>query len=231
MVSEGVDIPRLRVGVYATVAKTPLIFRQIVGRFVRVIAGRGPELSWLFLPADKGLRALAADVETELRHSLRPPGDDDTGDGLLDDDALERAARLETEPGDAGFVPLAADVAPQLALFAGAEDAAPAATPPRPPIVMPSAVPSADAPPDDEPPLSAFERRAQLRQERHQLVAALRRLDGRSHAEINAAVNKQLGIRSVEKATLDQLQKSIDVLYKELDRTKRRTARRAAGAA
>src|SRR3712207_6883357 len=35
MVSEGVDIPRLRVGVYATVAKTPLIFRQIVGRFVR----------------------------------------------------------------------------------------------------------------------------------------------------------------------------------------------------
>ncbi|MCW3014825.1 MAG: ATP-dependent helicase, partial [Solirubrobacterales bacterium] len=32
MVSEGVDIPRLRVGVYATAAKTPLIFRQIVGR-------------------------------------------------------------------------------------------------------------------------------------------------------------------------------------------------------
>ena len=37
MVSEGVDIPRLRVGVYATAAKTPLIFRQIVGRFVRTI--------------------------------------------------------------------------------------------------------------------------------------------------------------------------------------------------
>ena len=40
MVSEGVDIPRLRVGVYATAAKTPLIFRQIVGRFVRTLAGR-----------------------------------------------------------------------------------------------------------------------------------------------------------------------------------------------
>ena len=37
MVSEGVDIPRLRVGVYATAAKTPLIFRQIVGRFVRTL--------------------------------------------------------------------------------------------------------------------------------------------------------------------------------------------------
>ena len=39
MVSEGVDIPRLRVGVYATAAKTPLIFRQIVGRFVRTLPG------------------------------------------------------------------------------------------------------------------------------------------------------------------------------------------------
>ena len=39
MVSEGVDIPRLRVGVYATAAKTPLLFRQIVGRFVRTTPG------------------------------------------------------------------------------------------------------------------------------------------------------------------------------------------------
>jgi superfamily II DNA or RNA helicase len=45
MVSEGVDIPRLRVGVYATAAKTPLIFRQIVGRFVRTIPGRGLDMS------------------------------------------------------------------------------------------------------------------------------------------------------------------------------------------
>ena len=64
MVSEGVDIPRLRVGVYATAAKTPLIFRQIVGRFVRTIAGRPAEQSWLYLPADRLLRAHAADVET-----------------------------------------------------------------------------------------------------------------------------------------------------------------------
>ncbi len=71
MVSEGVDIPRLRVGVYATAAKTPLIFRQIVGRFVRTIPGRGAEPSWLYLPADPTLRAHASEVETELRHALR----------------------------------------------------------------------------------------------------------------------------------------------------------------
>ena len=31
MVSEGVDVPRLRVGVYATTARTELFFRQVVG--------------------------------------------------------------------------------------------------------------------------------------------------------------------------------------------------------
>ena len=69
MVSEGVDIPRLRVGVYATAAKTALIFRQIVGRFVRTIPGREPEPSWLYIPADTILRDHASSVETELRIS------------------------------------------------------------------------------------------------------------------------------------------------------------------
>lgn len=239
MVSEGVDIPRLRVGVYATVAKTPMIFRQIVGRFVRVIPGRPAEQSWVYLPADRGLRALAGDIETELRHSVRPDEDERADEGLLDDDLLERANRVETEP-DAGpdFVPLRAEVAPQMELFAvpGDPASAPAAAappPPPPPMPMPEPpAPSADAASDEEePPLSAFERRAQLRKERHELVGNLRRLDGRSHAEINGAINRTLGIRSVEKATIAELEKSIALLHKELEKTSRkRRARRTAAA-
>ena len=94
MVSEGVDIPRLRVGVYATAAKTPLIFRQIVGRFVRTIPGRGLDMSWLYLPADPVLRAHAADVENDLSPILRRLGLVD--DELLDevpDRARDRALR------------------------------------------------------------------------------------------------------------------------------------------
>jgi superfamily II DNA or RNA helicase len=206
MVSEGVDIPRLRVGVYATVAKTPLIFRQIVGRFVRVLPGRPGDLSYVFLPADGALRALAAEVETELRHVLRPPGDDPAG---LDDAALERAARRESEPGEgAAFVPLSADVAPQLALFGGGAPAPVAVTIP--------AEAEAEA-------VSGFERRAALRAERHQLVATLRRMSGRSFNDINGWLNRKCGVRSVDDATIDQLQRSIDLLVRELDRTKPRT--------
>ena len=60
MVSEGVDIPRLRVGVYATSARTELFFRQVVGRFIRRTPGAGEQMSHLFLPADPTLSRLAA---------------------------------------------------------------------------------------------------------------------------------------------------------------------------
>ena len=49
MVSEGVDIPRLAVGVYATSVGTALFFAQAVGRFVR--ARRRGETASVFLPS------------------------------------------------------------------------------------------------------------------------------------------------------------------------------------
>jgi superfamily II DNA or RNA helicase len=55
MVSEGVDIPRLRLGVFATTTTTELFFRQAVGRFVRHTGGRArDERAWLFIPDDTG---------------------------------------------------------------------------------------------------------------------------------------------------------------------------------
>jgi superfamily II DNA or RNA helicase len=199
MVSEGVDIPRLRVGVYATAAKTPLVFRQIVGRFVRTIPGRAFEQSWLFLPADPVLRAHAADVERELRHVLRPPAEEDAAafDELRD--------RRETERGEAeAFVPVAADVAPQMALFGGG-----------PPAPSAPSFPSAVQEPD-EASMPAFERRALLRDKRHRLVADLRRTQGGSHAEINRWLNRSCGIRRVDDASIDQLERSIDLLLGRL---------------
>ena len=49
MVSEGVDIPRLAVGVYATSMSTALFFAQAVGRFVR--ARQRGETASVFLPS------------------------------------------------------------------------------------------------------------------------------------------------------------------------------------
>jgi superfamily II DNA or RNA helicase len=209
MVSEGVDIPRLRVGVYATAAKTPLIFRQIVGRFVRTLPGRPQDPSWLYVPADPVLRDHASIIEQEIRRALRRPGEKDPS--AFD----EPAERQETERSPAPeFVPLSADVAPQMTLFGGpAPASAPAPSSAAARWLTPESGPSSDSAPADAGSgpswLPAFERRSQLRDERHRLVSELRRRDGTSHREINAWLNRKLGIASVEQATLSQLERSI----------------------
>ena len=73
MVSEGVDIPRLAVGVYATSVGTALFFAQAVGRFVR--ARRRGETASVFLPSIPSLLGYAAELETERDHVLQSPGD------------------------------------------------------------------------------------------------------------------------------------------------------------
>jgi superfamily II DNA or RNA helicase len=209
MVSEGVDIPRLRVGVYATAAKTPLVFRQIVGRFVRTIAGRPLEPSWLYIPADPILRDHAASVQQELRHALRER--QPTGDAL----EFDRPERSATEASDAlAFVPLSADVAPQLTLFGPAPRAVSPAPPP-----APLSASELDPPPGRT--LPAFERRALLRGERHRLVSELTRVEGTNHREVNAWLNRKLGVASVEQATLEDLERSVELLVGKLTRRQR----------
>jgi superfamily II DNA or RNA helicase len=216
MVSEGVDIPRLRVGVYATAAKTPLAFRQIVGRFVRTLPGRPADMSWLYLPGDPVLQSHARDVERELRHVLRPPAERDP---LAVD---EPGAVLETERSETpAFVPVAADVSPQLSLFgaAPAPVGGAAAVPVHAAVVAPgTAAQRAVA----EPERPAFERRALLRDKRHRLVADLRRRDGRSHAEINRWLNVSTGVRRVDDASIAQLEQSIELLLGALSGRARR---------
>ena len=72
--------------------------------------------------------------------------------------------------------------------------------------------PAVGGAPEAEPEPAAFERRALLRDKRHRLVADLRRRDGRSHAEINAWLNRACGIRRVEDASIEQLERSIELL-------------------
>jgi superfamily II DNA or RNA helicase len=117
MVSEGVDIPRLAVGVYATSVSTPLFFAQAIGRFVR--ARRRGETASVFLPSVPVLLGFAAELEAERDHVLRPPGESpeedelaealrerDNPDGPLDDEpaftALNASAHFDRVLYDGG---------------------------------------------------------------------------------------------------------------------------------
>ncbi|WOQ68452.1 DEAD/DEAH box helicase [Microbacterium limosum] len=92
MVSEGVDVPRLAVGVYATSASTPLFFAQAIGRFVR--ARRRGETASIFLPNVPPLLALANELERERDHALDRDADGED-EWALDDDLMDAAEREE----------------------------------------------------------------------------------------------------------------------------------------
>jgi len=210
MVSEGVDVPRLRVGVYATAARTELFFRQVVGRFVRRTPWPRRQMSYLLLPADPELKVLAARVEEERRHALELRPALEERDGLLsersaDSDgfvALSSSARLDdvirstTSEGDA--LHLFADVS--------SPDYSTQHTPAAPDVVEP------DAP---EP---THVRRRRLRERRSNLVREVARKRRQSHREVNARTNRSVGLRSVADATVEQLERSVARLERELRR-------------
>lgn len=95
MVSEGVDVPRLAVGVYATSASTPLFFAQAIGRFVR---SRMPgESASIFLPSVPVLLRLAEEMEVSRDHVLGKPH----RESGWSDELLEQANQKRSEPDEA----------------------------------------------------------------------------------------------------------------------------------
>ena len=123
MVSEGVDVPRLAVGVYATSTATPLFFAQAVGRFVR--ARRRGETASVFLPSVPTLLQHAAEMEVQRDHALdRTVSPEEDGDLFAAEDALLAAAnRVRTEAGapEQSFEALAAEARFDRVLFDGGE--------------------------------------------------------------------------------------------------------------
>ena len=95
MVSEGVDVPRLCVGVYATSTSTPLFFAQAVGRFVR--ARKRGETASVFLPSVPIILELAATMEAQRDHALDRPSSDESEASLWAEEEGLIAAANRTE--------------------------------------------------------------------------------------------------------------------------------------
>ncbi|MGH8964005.1 MAG: DEAD/DEAH box helicase, partial [Actinomycetes bacterium] len=123
MVSEGVDVPRLAVGVYATTISTPLFFAQAVGRFVR--SRRRGETASVFLPTIPMLLDFANEMEVERDHVLDKPkkGSDEENPFAEEDQLLADAEKLEDEETEdqLPFEALESDAVFDRVLYDGAE--------------------------------------------------------------------------------------------------------------
>ncbi|HEX5983021.1 MAG TPA: DEAD/DEAH box helicase family protein, partial [Solirubrobacterales bacterium] len=203
MVSEGVDIPRLRVGVYATAARTELFFRQVVGRFIRATPGPRRQMSYLLMPADPRLKALAREIELERRHALdlTPTAEEEVEE--IDDARPERG-----DPGDRFAALSSGDAELDEAIMSETTLQLFPTDDPKPKAKKTVALSKPDATPDREPEReSAYATRERLRAERRRLVADVARRTNKSHREIQARINRATRARSVVSATIDQLER------------------------
>lgn len=98
MVSEGVDVPRLAVGVYATATSTPLFFAQAVGRFVRT--RRRGEVATVFLPTVPIVLAHAFSLERQRDHVLGRRRASEEMDVWAEAEALLEAANRREAASD-----------------------------------------------------------------------------------------------------------------------------------
>jgi len=233
MVSEGVDIPRLAVGVYATSVSTALYFAQAVGRFVR--ARRRGETASVFLPSVPVLLGFAAELEAERDHVLASR----TG-GEPEADELAEAQRERNTPeadmDEPAFQPLNASVHFDRVLYDGGEfgTAAAAGSPEEedflglPGLLEPDQVRTllskrqqsqlnarSSAAPGQAPPAAPLVTRQQLaalRKELNGLVGAWSHRTGQPHGVIHAELRQACGGPSLPQATAEQIQARIATL-------------------
>ncbi|RJL24584.1 DEAD/DEAH box helicase [Bailinhaonella thermotolerans] len=231
MVSEGVDIPRLAVGVYATSTSTPLFFAQAIGRFVR--ARKRGETASVFLPSVPVLMGFAGEMEAERDHVLdkRLPDDD-----FLNDSALEDANRKKDTPDavadELPFETVEASATFDRVLFDGGEfgtSAAPGSPEEEdflglPGLLEPDQVAvllrkrqsdqlaarrKNEAKERPEPAMSPHEELANLRKELNGLVGAWNHRTGQPHGVIHSELRRACGGPPVAQATADQLRDRI----------------------
>ncbi len=106
MVSEGDDVPRLAVGVYATTVSTPLFFAQAVGRFVR--ARKRGETASVFLPSVPNLLGFASEMEVQRDHVLKRKVNDEGDIFAAEEDLLNQAQASEAASAEEALLPFQA---------------------------------------------------------------------------------------------------------------------------
>jgi superfamily II DNA or RNA helicase len=203
MVSEGVDIPRLRVGVLATTTATELFFRQAVGRLVRWTAGVARQPAFFFIPDDARTRALAFGIAEQRRHSLR------------------RQERDVAPPDTTAFDEIARE---QLSLFSAISAVALEATGELPEwqtddldeqaspetdegvvVELPPLRRAASAATTTGDALPRHQHKRRLRARNAELARAIAHLSGLAHPHVNRELNRLAGVNRVTEATLEQL--------------------------
>ena len=227
MVSEGVDVPRLAVGVYATSASTPLFFAQAIGRFVR--SRRPGETASIFLPSVPNLLLLASEMEAQRNHVLGKPHRETLDDPL--EAELAKQNRDEHDDLENKIEYLGADAELDQVIFDGASfgTATPAGSDEEADYLgIPGLLDAASmrdllrrrqeeqltkrTASGETPRISTHGQLRELRSQLNALVSVAHHRTGRSHGWIHNELRRICGGPPVAAATRDQLSARIEAV-------------------
>lgn len=214
MVSEGVDIPRLRVGVWATTTVTELFFRQAVGRLVRWTPGLRRQKAFLYLPDDPRLRALSAGIAEARTHSLRRREEDGDQEPVeldelpaeLKEDQLSLFAAISSTALQEREPTILDDDHPEDLIHDTPVDAfglEVELAPPPPPAAR-------GLPEGELPGVPRGQRKRELRRANADRVTLLVHLTGLDARTVNQELNAKARLRSIDEATLAQLERRLE---------------------
>jgi hypothetical protein len=207
MVSEGVDIPRLRVGVYATATTTELFFRQAVGRFVRWEPSVRNQRAWVYVPDDPRLRLWAAQITQQRRHSLaRARGRALAGaEGPVPSVADEELAQLSLFAPRSAVATETVSVSPWHEMlpeeWSAPAEAIEVQLAPPPGLAAPAGVADGQ---------TRRQTKDVLRAANAAVARELARRTGLTHAQVNARLNREVGLQRIAEATVRQLEERLE---------------------
>lgn len=232
MISEGVNIPRIRVVVYATNVTTFLYFMQVLGRAMRTEADHDDPTAWIFIPADKRFHVFADKLMKECEEAL-----------IKREKREAPSTSVDIDQDTIWFNPLSASFSNVIATVNGisidANELAIAATfkTSNPALkgtgfskehiatmmkvlgfdfhaARQSNIQEQHSPSEDQvkPEKPLYERISDLKKENHKIAGSLHYRLSIEHKDINYRLNSAVGISSIQKCSdLNKLQRRYDL--------------------
>jgi len=232
MISEGVDIPRLRVAVFASTTTTAMFFRQAVGRIARWTTGIRDQKAYMYLPDDLRLRSHAVNIAEQRRHSIElrkeRAGDEGFDEVAQDRGADEQMSLFEalsstaidtdsTSPSDGGI-----DPDERMVVLPDDLEGFPVDLPPPPPLPGREQLDVVDpwdspAGTPDEPSKSRAQIKQDLRDKNSDRVREIVGRTGLGYPEVNMRLNRDSGVDRITEATISALTRRLAVADKWIE--------------
>ncbi|WP_405812624.1 DEAD/DEAH box helicase family protein [Streptomyces sp. NBC_01390] len=230
MVSEGVDIPRIGVIVYATRIRTEMFFRQVVGRCVRKQGDEDDMCARVFIPSitqllgyaaaiERTVDAVLADEESRVRRS--------TAEGEGTDRALPRTPEvIGSSTAAHAFTISSGDAFEEAELLHARRLGQQAGLPPG---TEPSAIArllrltgtsaKPGVAPEPEVELTMSQRKKEVRDLIKRKVGRLSRMTRKPHSHLHNELNRSFSERSIDQATLETLSQRLVILDRWIENT------------